>query len=404
MALQFDHLWVGGHLVTMRDGRYNTIKNGALAINGDKIAWIGERELLPDHSAKEVHDLNGHWVTPGLIDCHTHLVFGGDRSDEFEQRLQGVSYEEIARQGGGILSTVHHTRAAQQAELVESASLRLGHLLADGVTTVEIKSGYGLSVADELKMLRAARELEQLHPVRICTTFLGAHALHPDYGEDRAAYVDLICREMLPAVAAEKLADATDAFCEDIAFTLAEVAQVFEASLALGIPVKLHADQLTDGGGAALAARYGALSADHVEYTSEPGIRAMAEAGTVAVLLPGAWYVLREQKLPAIELFRSHGVPMALSTDCNPGSSPVLSLQTMMSMACTSFRLTPEEALAGVTLHAAKALGLEQEIGSLETGKVADFVVWNIPGPASLSYWLGTLKPESVSLRGKLVG
>jgi len=400
MSLHFDRLWHGGNLVTMKEGRYNTIVDGAIAVSNGKIAWIGPYAKLPKHTADEVQALDGRLVTPGLIDCHTHLVFGGDRSDEFEQRLEGVAYEEIARRGGGILSTVRHTRALSETELMAVAAARLRPLMDEGVTTIEIKSGYGLSVEHELKMLRAARCLGSSQPIRVVTTFLGAHALHPEYGGDRKAYIDLICNEMLPQVAAEKLADATDAFCENIAFSLDEVRRVFETSKRLGIPIKLHADQLTDGGGAALAAEFGALSADHVEFTSEPGIAAMGEAGTVAVMLPGAWYTLREKKLPEIDLFRKHGVPMAVSTDCNPGSSPVLSLQTMISMACTSFRLTPEEALAGVTHHAAKALGLSAEVGTLEAGKAADFVVWDLPAPAALAYWLGTIRPNQVVYAG----
>lgn len=402
MGLHFEKLLKGGHLVTMKEGRYNTIEDGALGIADGKIAWIGAQAELPPHEADEVHDLGGRWVTPGFVDCHTHLVFGGDRGNEFEQRLEGVSYEEIARQGGGILSTVRHTRKEDQASLEASATARLAHLLAEGVTTIEIKSGYGLSVDDELKMLRAARAIGASQPVRVCTTFLGAHALHPDYQGDRARYVDLVANEMLSRVAEEQLADATDAFCENIAFNLDEVRTIFEASKKLGIPVKLHADQLTDGGGAALAASFSALSADHVEYTSEPGIAALGEAGTVAVLLPGAWYTLREEKLPEIALMRKHGVSMALATDCNPGSSPVLSLQTMISMACTSFRMTPEEALAGVTIYGAKALGFADQIGSLETGKAADLAVWDIASPAAFAYWLGSLRPHMVIYNGEL--
>jgi len=401
MAAGYDRVWRNARLITMKDGCYNVIPDGALAVRDDRLAFVGPEAALPAGEAAAVTDLEGRWVTPGLIDCHTHLVFGGDRADEFEQRLQGVPYAEIAKRGGGILSTVRHTRAETEASLTASAAARLAALTAEGVTTIEIKSGYGLDTASELKMLRVARALADTSPVRVRTTFLGAHALHPDYHGDQAAYIDLICREMLPAVAAEGLADATDAFCENIAFSLEETARVFEASLALGIPVKLHADQLTDGGGAALAARYGAMSADHVEYTSEAGVVAMAEAGTTAVLLPGAWYTLREEKLPPIALFRKHGVPMAVSTDCNPGSSPVLSLQTMISMACTSFRMTPEEALAGVTLHAARALGMADDLGSLEVGKLADFVVWDMASPASLAYWLGSLKPHQVVVGGR---
>lgn len=392
--------WRGATLATMADGRYSLVENGAIAVDGDRIVYAGPSQdlVLPDHIPQ--HDVSGTLITPGLIDCHTHLVFGGNRADEFEQRLEGVSYTEIAARGGGILSTVRHTRAATLAALCEQASTRLRSLLSEGVTTVEIKSGYGLDLENELKMLRAARLLGQTLPVRVRTTFLGAHALPPEYREDRAGYLDLLIHDILPAIAAEGLADATDAFCEHIAFSTDEVRRLFRASLAHKIPVKLHADQLTDSGGAALAAEFGALSADHVEYTTESAIRAMAAARTVAVLLPGAFYMLRETKLPEIELFRKHGVPMAVSTDCNPGTAPVQSLLLMLSMACTLFRLTPEEALAGVTCHAAQALGLQNEIGSLEVGKRADFAVWPVRHPAELAYWVGGLKPTSVVFAG----
>ncbi len=393
--------WRGATLATMAGGSYSLVENGAIAIDGDRIVYAGPSLdlILPEHIPQ--HDLTGTLITPGLIDCHTHLVFGGNRADEFEQRLQGVSYTDIAARGGGILSTVRHTRAASLEELCDQASSRLQSLLSEGVTTVEIKSGYGLDLDNELKMLRAARLLGQRLPVRVRTTFLGAHALPPEYRQDRSGYLDLLIQHILPAIAAEGLADATDAFCEHIAFSTDEVRQLFQASLAHQIPVKLHADQLTDSGGAALAAEFGALSADHVEYSTETAIRAMAAAQTVAVLLPGAFYMLRETKLPEVDLFRKHGVPMAVSTDCNPGTAPVQSLLLMMSMACTLFRLTPEEALAGVTCHAARALGLLDEVGTLEAGKRADFAIWPVRHPAELAYWVGGLKPKAVVFAGK---
>lgn len=399
----YDQLWTGAHVATMKDGHYNTIERAALAVKDGQIAWLGSLHELPEQAtATDHYEVDGKWITPGLIDSHTHLVFGGNRADEFEKRLQGESYEEIARQGGGILSTVRHTREATEEELIEDARHRLETMMAEGVTTIEIKSGYGLNTANELKMLRVARRLGDCLPLRVQTTFLGAHALHPDYNGNRQAYLELIREEMLPLIAEQKLADATDAFCEHIAFTLEEVSTIFTSSLEWGLPVKLHADQLSDGGGAALAAEFAALSADHLEYTGETGIKAMADAGTVAVLLPGAWYSLREKKLPDVALFRRYGTKIAIATDCNPGSSPVLSLQTMITMAATSFRLTPEEALAGVTCHAAQALGLGDQVGTLETGKSADFVVWNFKAPAELAYWMGTVKPERVVYRGKL--
>ena len=339
--------------------------------------------------AGTVHDAGGRWITPGLIDCHTHLVFGGSRAGEFEMRLNGASYEEVARAGGGIVSTMRATREADDGTLLEAALPRLGHLIGEGVTTVEVKSGYGLDTDTELKQLRVARKLGEELPIDIQTTFLGAHALPPEYAGRQNAYIDLVVDEMMPAVAESGYADAVDAFCEGIGFTPEETDRVFSSARSHGLPVKLHADQLSDLGGAALAARYGALSADHLEYTSEDGIAALAEAGTVAVLLPGAFYTLRETKLPPVEAMRAAGVGIAVATDFNPGSSPALSLVLMLNMACTLFRLTPEEALASVTRVAAQALGLGGDRGTLEVGKRADLALWDIGQPAELCYWFG---------------
>jgi imidazolonepropionase len=391
---RWDAIWVDVNLATMRPGGapYGEIADGAIAVAGERIAWVGARADLPaapERCAIAVHAAGGKWITPGLIDCHTHLVFGGDRAAEFELRLQGASYEQIARAGGGIVSTMAATRAADDETLFQSARRRLERLMGEGVTTVEIKSGYGLETAAEAKQLRVARRLGQAMPVSVVTTFLGAHALPPEFKGRQGAYVDLVIDEMLPAVADAELADAVDAFCETIGFTAAETERVFAAAARRGLPVKLHADQLSDGGGAALAARHKALSADHLEYTSAAGVQAMAAAGTVAVLLPGAFYTLRETRLPPIDAFRRHGVPMAIASDCNPGSSPIPSLLLMLNMACTLFRLTPEEALAGVTRHAATALGLAGDRGTLEPGKRADFVLWDIARPAELAYWAG---------------
>jgi imidazolonepropionase len=402
----WDSIWVNAHLATLAGGRYGAIRDGAIACVDGRIAWIGARAGLPTRPealAKEVRDAGGAWITPGLVDCHTHLVHAGDRAAEFEMRLQGASYADIARAGGGIVSTVRATRAASEDDLVVTASRRLAPLLAEGVTTLEVKSGYGLDTVTEARQLRAARRLGAKGGVDVRTTFLGAHALPPEYAGRADDYVSLVCEEMLPAIAREGLADAVDAFCEGIAFSPAQTERVFDAARKHGLPVKLHADQLTDGGGAALAARYRGLSADHLEYTSEAGVRAMAEAGTVAVLLPGAFYFLREQQLPPVDALRRAGVPIALSTDCNPGSSPVTSLVLMMNMGCTLFRLTPEEALAGVTLHAARALGLAGDRGSLEVGKRADFALWDVGSPAELAYRIGGPPARAVVRDGALV-
>jgi imidazolonepropionase len=393
IAQSWDHVWTNARLVTMAEtgAPYGLIDDGAIAVAGERIAWIGSMSELaqqPASSRAIDHDAKTRCITPGLIDCHTHLVYGGNRAREFERRLEGATYEEIARAGGGIRSTVDATRALSEDALYDASRPRLQSLLAEGATTVEIKSGYGLDTASEAKSLRVARRLGRDLPVTVRTTFLGAHALPPEFANRPDAFIDAVVGDMLPAVAREGLADAVDAFCEGIGFTPAQVERVFEAARTLGLPVKLHAEQLSNLGGAALAARYGALSADHLEYIDEVGVQAMAAAGTVAVLLPGAFYFLREKQLPPIDLFRQHGVPIAISTDCNPGTSPVTSLLLMLNMACTLFRMTPEQALAGVTRNAARALGLSDR-GTLQAGKEADFVVWNIEEPAELSYRFG---------------
>ena len=367
---------------------YGLLDDAALVVQGERLAWVGPRRELPAtwRGAPE-HDCGGALLTPGLVDCHTHLVYGGDRAQEFEQRLNGASYEEVARAGGGIASTVRATRAATEEELLAQSRPRLQALRAEGVTTLEIKSGYGLALAHERKCLRVARALGAQERMAVTTTFLGAHALPPEFAGRPDAYVEELLR-MLPALHAEGLVDAVDAFCERIAFTPEQTARVFEAARALGLPVKLHAEQLSDSGGAALAARFGALSCDHLEWVGEEGVRAMARAGSVAVLLPGAFYFLRETRLPPVALLREHGVPIAISTDCNPGSSPCTSLLLMLNMACTLFRLTPEEALAGVTRNAARALGLADR-GTLQAGRRADFVQWDVAHPAQLAYAIG---------------
>lgn len=403
----WERLFVDAHLATMA-GRapYGAITDGAIAVEGGRIAWVGPRRDLPGEApalAREIVSCDGAWITPGLVDCHTHLVYGGSRAGEFEQRLGGATYEEIARAGGGILSTVRATREADETTLLHSATRRLERLLAEGVTVVEIKSGYGLDTSTELKMLRVARELGARHPVTVRTTFLGAHAQPPEYAGRPDAYVDHVCAEMLPAVAEAGLVDAVDAFCERIAFTTDQVERLFETARRLGLPVKLHAEQLSDSGGSQLLARSGGLSADHLEYLSEAGVKALSEAGAVAVLLPGAFYFLRESRVPPVDSLRRHGVPMAISTDCNPGSSPVTSLLLMLSMACTFFRLTPEEALAGVTRNAARALGLGATHGALESGKVADLAVWHVERPAQLAYEIGANPLRAVYRGGRQV-
>jgi len=389
--IEADLLLINCHVATMAEATqpYGAIEDAAILLKGGRIAWIGARSDLPVHKAVETHDLDGRWITPGLIDCHTHLVFGGDRSGEFEQRLEGVSYEEIARAGGGIVSSVRATREESEDQLYASALKRLQGLKDTGVTTVEIKSGYGLDHDSELKMLRVARRIGREAGVSVRTSYLGLHAVPPEHRSDRATYVGKAVDEILPAAHAEGLVDAVDAYCEPIAFTTDEVARLFDKAEDLGLPVKLHADQLSDGGGAALAARYNALSADHIEHSSAAGVAAMGEAGVVAVLLPGAFLMLRETKQPPVDLLRQHGVAMAVATDCNPGTSPVASMTAALNLACVQFRLTPEEAIAGATRNAAKALGILDQVGTVEAGKIADLAVWDIKRPAELCYWLG---------------
>ncbi len=389
----------------MTDGSnsYGELTDAALAISEGKIAWIGQMADLPDYNGSilEVIDGQGCWMTPGLVDCHTHIVYGGNRANEFEMRLQGKSYEEIAKAGGGIVSTVSATKEASLEDLVKSALPRLETLHNQGVSTLEIKSGYGLDTENELKMLKAAGKLATLSPVTIQRTFLGAHALPIEYKDRPNDYITLVCQEMMPAVAEQKLANAVDVFCEGIGFNLDQTRAVFEAAKANGLPVKVHAEQLSNLGGTALAANYNALSSDHVEFLDEAGVKAMSESDMTAVLLPGAFYFLRETQLPPIDLLRKHNVPMAIATDANPGSSPLNSIQLMLNMACTLFRLTPAEAIAGVTCHGAKALGLESTKGQLKVGYDADIALWQIQQPAELCYQFGVNPLKSLYINGK---
>ena len=370
----------------------DTIEPGAIAIQGDRVVWIGnDGDISPElvAAAPRTHNLARRWITPGLVDCHTHLVYGGCRADEFRMRLSGASYEQIARAGGGINSTVRATRLASEESLFDQAARRLKALLAEGVTAVEVKSGYGLNLDDERKMLKVARRLGESFPVTVYTTFLGAHAVPPEFTGRADDYISSVCNEILPALCDEGLVDAVDVFCENIAFSIAQTEQVFERATRLGLPVKIHAEQLTNIGGARLAARYHALSADHLEHLDEAGVLAMQSAGVVAVLLPCASYFLREMKYPPVDLFRSHKVPIAIATDSNPGTSPATSILLAMNMACTLFRMTPAEALAGITRHAARALGKSNAHGVLAVGRYADFCVWDIESLSELAYWIG---------------
>ncbi|KAF7779202.1 imidazolonepropionase [Pseudoalteromonas marina] len=401
-----DLLLIDANIATMdptRDTPYGIIKNAALAIKNGIIVWLGEQASLPsfDVFATPTLSIKGQWLTPGLIDCHTHLVFAGSRAQEFEQRLQGVSYEQIAAQGGGIASTVKATRAADREQLFVDAKDRLNTLLKEGVTTVEIKSGYGLDTENEIKLLEVARLLGEHHPIDIKTTFLGAHALPKEYKGRADEYIDLVCNEMLEQVVAGGLADAVDVFCENVGFSYEQTKRVFAAAAKHNLPVKCHAEQLSNQHGAALVAEFNGLSADHIEYLDEQGVEAMAKAGTVAVLLPGAFYFLRETKQPPIELLNQYKVPIAIASDFNPGTSPLCSVQLMMNMACTLFRLTPEQALAGVTSNAAKALGLNDR-GVLKVGARADIAHWQISHPSQLSYQFGVNKLSNLWILGKL--
>lgn len=390
--MRCDRIWRNARLATLDPALpgLGEVEHGAVACSDGRIVFAGADETLPGGwNAGETIDCGGRWITPGLIDCHTHLVFGGDRAAEFERRLDGASYEEIAAAGGGIVSTVRATRAASENDLVAATLPRLDTLIGEGVTTVEIKSGYGLDLDTEARMLRAARRLGIERPVSVATSFLGAHALPPEAGGDKDGYITEVVDRMLPVIATEGLADAVDAFCEGIAFSPEQVRRVFEKAKVLGLPVKLHADQLSDLGGAALAAEFGALSADHLESTNQAGVAAMAAAGTVAVMLPGAFYTLRDTRLPPVEAFRAAGVPMAVATDCNPGTSPLTSLLMAMNMAATLFRMTVGECLAGVTREAARALGRLGEVGTLETGKWCDLAIWDVERPAELVYRIG---------------
>ncbi len=369
---------------------YGLLPDAAIAIEGDQICWVGQRDELPGSwQDAPQQDMQGCLATPSLVDCHTHIVYGGSRAREFELRLNGASYEEIARAGGGIRSTVAATRAASEDELLAGALPRVDALLGEGVTLMEIKSGYGLDLETELKMLRVARRIGELRPVKVLTTFLGAHALPPEYEGRSDEYIQFVCDEVLPAVQAERLADAVDAFCEGIAFSPEQVSRVFDRAAKLGLSVKIHSEQLSNLGGTAMAAHHKALSADHLEYLDSAGIEAMKEAGTVAVLLPGAFYFLRETQYPPLQELRDAGVPIALATDANPGSSPLTSLLLCMNMACTLFRMTPQEALAGITRNAAQALGQADECGTLEAGKQANIAFWNVKEPAELAYRIG---------------
>ena len=389
--MTFSTLFRNAQIATMTTGKsYGLIENGAVVISADRIKWVGAEKELPDEFAGlQGKNLEGRLVTPALIDCHTHLVYGGSRATEFELRLNGASYEEIARNGGGILSTVTATRNASEDELLAQSLPRLDAFLAEGVATIEIKSGYGLDIETEIKMLRVARQLGKERSVRVKTSFLGAHAIPPEFSGKADAYIDFVCEEVLPAVHYENLADAVDGFCENIAFSPNQISRVFEKAKSFGLPVKLHAEQLSNLGGSTLAAKYGALSADHLEFLDQTGVEVMGESGTVAVLLPGAFYTLRETQLPPLDSLRKAEVPIAIATDCNPGSSPLTSILLCMNMSCTLFRMTPEEALCGVTIVAAQALGIGDEVGTIEVGKKAELAVWNVDQPAELAYRAG---------------
>tara|TARA_R110002096_G_scaffold21113_4_gene69024 strand:+ start:2733 stop:4004 length:1272 start_codon:yes stop_codon:yes gene_type:complete len=400
---EWDLLLTDARVATLCDGvsEYGIVDGpAAIAICDGNIAWLGDMTALPEHVSKEQRSVNGRWLTPALIDCHTHLVFGGDRAAEFEQRLHGASYEDIARAGGGIMSTVRATRTASSDELFDKALPRLQALASEGVASVEIKSGYGLDVDTEIRLLEVGRRLGEASAVSVRTTLLAAHAVPPEYKDNADGYIAMVCDELLPMVADRNLADAVDAYCETFAFNTRQIATVFEKASSLGLPLKLHADQLSDGDGAALAAQFNALSADHLEYTTDAGVAAMAAAGSVAVLLPGAFLTLSETQLPPLAALRSHAVPIAIATDCNPGTSPICSLRTAMMLAARLFKLTPEECIAGTTREAARALGILGDRGTLETGKRADIAIWDIEHPRELAYWFGTPQLAELIIRG----
>lgn len=401
---EWDLLLTDARLATMRVGAsdYGVIDGpAAIAIRDGDIAWLGDMASVPEHNSTARRSVGGRWITPALIDCHTHLVFGGDRSEEFEQRLRGASYEDIARAGGGIMSTVRATRAASSDELFDAALPRVQALASEGVATIEIKSGYGLDVDTEIRLLEVARRLGAASPVTIKTTLLAAHTVPPEFKDDADGYIEQVCEKLLPIVADRELADAVDAYCETIAFNARQVGRVFEKASMLGLPVKLHADQLSDGGGAALAAKFNALSADHLEYTSIAGVEAMAAAGSVAVLLPGAFLTLSETQLPPLDALRENDVPVAIATDCNPGTSPICSLRSAMMLAARLFKMTPEECMAGATRNAARALKLLDDRGTLDTGKRADIAIWDIEHPRELAYWFGTPQLAELIIRGQ---
>lgn len=399
----WDLLLTNARIATMKesDVAYGVIENGALGIADGKIAWVGPESELPSGINSRTLSLHDRWLTPALIDCHTHVVFGGDRAEEFEQRLMGVSYEEIAKAGGGILSTVNATRSASSNDLANSASVRLNSLAREGVATVEIKSGYGLDVENELKMLRVARSLAGSSGISTSTSFLGAHTVPAEFAGKADQYIEMLCKEALPRAVEEGLVDAVDAYCENIAFSTDQIARLFETAQSLNLPVKLHADQLSNSGGAELAASFLALSADHLEHTSKEGVTALADAGSVAVLLPGAFLTLGQTQLPPVDRLREEKVPIAVATDCNPGTSPVCSLRSAMNLATSLFRLTPEECLAGTTREAARALGLLHDRGTLERGKRADVAAWNIGHPRELTYWLGLNELSDLFIGGR---
>lgn len=405
MAKQWDAMWTNATIAT-GEKQDEMMANACLAVKGNNIAWVGEMQALsarPHELAETVYDVKHRCITPGLIDCHTHLIFAGNRANEFEKRLKGATYEEIARQGGGIQSTVAATRTASQEELYYLSKKRVLALMQSGVTTLEIKSGYGLDLETEEKILYVAKKLEETLPITVSKTFLGAHTLPLEYRGRSDAYIDHVCQDMIPHIAEKKLADAVDVFCEKIAFNLAQTERVFITAKQHGLQVKCHAEQLSDSGSAALAAKYHALSVDHLEHLSLQGVEAMVQSGTIAVLLPGAFYFLRETKLPPIQLLREQGVPIALASDCNPGTSPIMSLLLIMNMACTLFRLTPQEVLLGVTQYAAKSLGMEQTIGTLSANKQADFIVWDVASPVELMYYMGVKSLHQFVKLGRVI-